>query len=107
MVMKINIEKHLLDSTKMAVKAEIEKAVNKIKLGMIPNKPRTKLDEWWRRRYYIETNRLRKYAEGRNNPGKKRRRSRTAFSHRKEQTIGGNQDEKMQTVWKVEDAGRS
>jgi hypothetical protein len=85
----MNAEKLLVEAAKERWKTEIEKAINKVKLGMIPRKPRTKLDEWWRRRYYIETARLRKYAEQGNESGKKRRRFRTAFSHREEQTIGG------------------
>ena len=91
----MDTEKVLVETAKADWKAEIEKAIDKVKLGMIPAKPRTKADEWWRRRCYLETNRL----------GKQR--SRAAFSDRKEQTIGGNQNEKMQTLWKSEDAGRS
>ena len=89
MVIEMNVDKVLVEAAKARWKADIEKAVDKVKLGMIPRKPRTKLDEWWRRRYYIETARLRKYAEQGNESGKKRRRSRTAFSYREEQTIGG------------------
>jgi hypothetical protein len=54
----MNTEKLLVEASKERWKAEIEKAVDKVKLGMIPRKPRTKMDEWWRRRFYIETNRL-------------------------------------------------
>jgi len=56
----MNAEELLVDATKACWAEEIEKAVNKIKLGMIPSKTRTKLGEWFRRRYYIETARMEK-----------------------------------------------
>ena len=69
LVIRMNIEKHLLDSAKMAVRAEIEKAVDKVKLGMIPRKPRTELGKWFRRRYYIEAARGRKCREWKQKKG--------------------------------------
>lgn len=44
---------------------EIEKAIDKVKLGMVPAKRRTDLDEWFRRRFYIETARIGKREEHR------------------------------------------
>ena len=35
-------------------KAEIERAVDKVKLGVIPERKRTKTDEWFRRQWYRE-----------------------------------------------------
>jgi hypothetical protein len=32
--------------------AEIEKAVDKVKLGVVPAKKRTKIDKWFRRQWY-------------------------------------------------------
>ena len=91
----MNAEKLLAEAVKARRKAEIEKAINKVKLGMIPKKPRTKLDEWFRRRYYIETNRL----------GKQRQRM-TSSSEQEQNKWEVKQNEKMRTLWKVEDAGR-
>ena len=106
----MNAEKLLVEAAKERWKTEIEKAINKVKLGMIPKKPRTKLDEWWRRRYYIETARLRKsrLCKPRRNKTKQkprgtRRNGRVDLFSKQEV----NQNEKMQTLWKVEDAGRN
>lgn len=33
-------------------RAEIERAVDKVKLGAVPAKKRTKLDKWFRRQWY-------------------------------------------------------
>lgn len=91
----MNAEKLLVEAAKARWKTEIEKSINKVKLGMIPKKPRNKLDEWWRRRFYIETNRL----------GKQRQRM-TSSSEQEQNKSEVKQNEKMQTLWKVEDAGR-
>ena len=96
MVINMNAEELLVEATKQRWKAEIEKAIDKVKLGMIPAKPRTKLDEWWRRRYYIETNRL-----------GKQRQIMASSSGQEQNKSEVNRNEKMQTLRKVEDAGRS
>lgn len=88
----MNAEKLLVEAANERWKTEIEKAVDKVKLGMIPRKPRTKLDEWFRRRYYIETNRL----------GKQRQRM-ASSSGQEQNKSEVNRNEKMQVVRKVEE----
>ena len=63
----MDIEKYILDSAK----AEIEKAINKVKLGMISAKPRDQWREWWRRRFYIETARIKKHVRPEERPKRK------------------------------------
>ncbi len=110
MVIKMNAEVILVEATKARWEEEVEKAVDKVKLGMIPSKPRTGLDKWFRRRYYIETNRLGKARrwprrnKAKHGPGKARRNNRVNLFSKKE--VNQN-DKKMQTLWKTEDAGRS
>ena len=105
----MNAEELLVEATKARWEEEVEKAVDKIKLGMIPVKPRTKLDEWFRRRYYIETNRLGKARQWprrnktKHKPRKARRNNRVDLFLKKEV----NKNEKMQTLWKIKNAGRS
>ena len=41
-------------------RAEIERAVDKVKLGVVPAKKRTKLDKWFRRQWYRTQMRNRK-----------------------------------------------
>ena len=43
--------------------AEIEKAVDKVKLGVIPRRKRTRTDEWFRRQWYKAMMRDRKKRE--------------------------------------------
>ena len=105
----MNAEKMLVDATKARWEEEVEKAVDKVKLGMIPVKPRTKLDEWFRRRYYIETNRLGKSRQWPHQKKTKQRSRRPRGNNRVDlfSKKEVNQNEKMQTLWKVTDAGRS
>ncbi len=82
MVITMNAETLLVETAKERWRAEIERAVAKVKLGMIPVKPRTKLDEWFRRRYYIEAARMSRYAERKQSKGKKRSRPRKPWKPR-------------------------
>ncbi len=82
MVITMNAEKLLVETAKQRWKAEIERAVAKVKLGMIPAKPRSQLDEWFRRRYYIEAARMSRYAERKQSKGKKRSRPREPWKQR-------------------------
>jgi len=105
----MNAEELLIETARACWEEEVEKAVDKVKLGMISSKPRTGLDKWFRRRYYIETNRLGKSKKWlrrnrtKHRPGKARMNSRVDLFSKQEV----NQNEKMQTLWKIEDAGRS
>ena len=90
----MNAEQALIEAAKARWKAEIEKAIDQVRLGMIPKKPRTKLDQWWRRRFYIETAQLRKCAE-RGQGSVKKKRPRAAFSWRRKQSkseVGSNEN---------------
>ena len=96
----MNAEKMLVDATKARWEEEVEKAVDKVKLGMIPVKPRTKLDEWFRRRYYIETNRLEKSRQCKPNQGKMKRKPRGARKNNRvnlfsKQEVNQNDKKKM------------
>ena len=55
MVIKMDITQLAAEAMSAAWKAEIDRAIDKVKLGMIPTKPRTELDKWWRRQFYRET----------------------------------------------------
>ncbi len=50
--------------------AEIERAVDKVKLGAIRKRKRTKTDEWFRRQWYREMMRDRKRAQSGKVPAK-------------------------------------
>jgi hypothetical protein len=43
-------------------RAEIEKAVDKVKRGIVPSRKRTKIDKWFRRQWYRTQMRDRKVA---------------------------------------------
>jgi len=47
--------------------AEIERAVDKVKLGVVPGRKRTNTDKWFRRQWYRERarDRKRRYVDGR------------------------------------------
>jgi hypothetical protein len=50
--------------------AEIEKAVDKVKLGVVPARKRTNTDKWFRRQWYRAMMRDRKRAQNREVPVK-------------------------------------
>jgi len=45
--------------------AEIERAVDKVKLGVVPGRKRTKMDKWFRRQWYRARDRKRRCIDGR------------------------------------------
>ena len=67
-------------------KAEIERGIDNVK--------RTESDKWWRRRFYIETNRLRKaMGRGKSNKGWqswRRKQKRRLIPHHIENKSGGD-----------------
>ena len=40
------------DNLKRKYTAEIERAIDKIKLGVVPGRKRTKMDQWFRRQWF-------------------------------------------------------
>jgi hypothetical protein len=70
--------------------AEIERAVDKVKLGVIPVKKRTKTDKWFRRQWYraMMRDRKRRCVDGR--LSENRMRNRMSFNRRE---IGPESDE--------------
>jgi hypothetical protein len=51
------------DNLKRKYKAEIERAIDKIKLGVVPGRKRTKDGKWWRKQWYRSMMRDRKRAQ--------------------------------------------
>ena len=96
----MDTEQLLIEAAKKRCKAEIEKAINKVKLGMIPVKPRTKLDEWYRRRYYIEGARVMKHIRPEERPKRRwtkklhGRKSRHKTFYSENKTNGGDEHDK-------------
>lgn len=62
--------------------AEIEKAIDKVKLGVVPGRKRTKKDKWFRRQWYRARarDRKRRYVDGR--PSENRMKNRMPFNRR-------------------------